>query len=245
MLDFKVNFKPGFDTKPLINLEILNAIQRLICKHLQKNRTFRTFFSHYRCDNLEIEIRKFQFPESFIPVTEHRSPCPLPSDCSTSSYDTSDSTSSCDTFDSQSLAELAPNGAPNGAQLLSAWNAICLVYDDVVKRQWPRKPSNDPLRSVARMSARNVLEKNPGAPRNQRPFSLRRASNIKAVLMQVSGELQPAGRECQSCRKGRGLWAGCVTAAGTVAPNLLQGSCANCFYNGGAGKCGFYTRRGM
>ncbi|KAI0441329.1 hypothetical protein F4803DRAFT_427242 [Xylaria telfairii] len=85
------------------------------------------------------------------------------------------------------------------------------------------------------LTARRSLDDN---KRKKKPFSIRRKSNLKAALIQIAGVHHPPAVECLQCRKGRGLWTGCVTAPAQQY-NALRRSCANCFYNGTGSKCSF------
>ncbi|KAI1160357.1 hypothetical protein F5B18DRAFT_513270 [Nemania serpens] len=69
-------------------------------------------------------------------------------------------------------------------------------------------------------------------------FSIKRKSNLIAVLVQIAGVHEPPADACVRCKKGRGLWTGCITAP-LLHKNMVHSACANCFYNGTGSKCSF------
>lgn len=122
---------------------------------------------------------------------------------------------------------------------MTTWESVCSQYKDEITRHYPLRPKCAKLRPLALAPARNELQENPQRTKLYKPFSLHRIGNIKAVLVQVSGILQPAGQECDKCRDGKGRWTRCVRDTGRAASGALQGSCANCYYNGGGVRCSF------
>ncbi|KAI0112467.1 hypothetical protein GGR51DRAFT_42262 [Nemania sp. FL0031] len=118
----------------------------------------------------------------------------------------------------------------------TAWEAVCHKYPDL-----PKTPDISIIglsaQPLVRLPCCRPLEDN---PRKKKLFSTKRTSNVKAALVQVTGVQHPLETSCLKCRKGLGLWTGCITAP-PPHNNALRGSCANCFYNGTGSKCTFVT----
>ncbi|KAI0195385.1 hypothetical protein EV127DRAFT_420833 [Xylaria flabelliformis] len=72
-------------------------------------------------------------------------------------------------------------------------------------------------------------------------FSLRRANNLVAALIQATGIL--AEKPCDGCKRGSGLFAGCVIPREPEHQSLVYGVCANHYYNSNGLLCTFCTSR--
>lgn len=125
---------------------------------------------------------------------------------------------------------------------LPAWEAVCSRYPDIPEI-WAGRPKDPYTSQLAHLPAYNEIRDNPRAPKHRRAFSLRRKSNIRAVLIQASGEAQDGALRCARCVSGMGPWDRCIRTRGcnddSSSSDPLRGSCANCFYNGSGSKCNF------
>jgi hypothetical protein len=68
---------------------------------------------------------------------------------------------------------------------------------------------------------------------NTNRLDFTRPQNIDAIFIYIYGTLQET--PCDQCRKGRGIFQGCVTLDG-----LAAGACANCAYSSRGRLCHFH-----
>lgn len=120
----------------------------------------------------------------------------------------------------------------------NAWQVLCKTYPDI--KQNPCELPPDPfLRLLGTTVPKNSLQR-----RGKQPFSTKRGmQNIRAALVQLCGNAVPEESCCTGCFRGNGHWWGCViTPSIPGLPEILEGACANCYYNGRGVFCSF--RRG-
>lgn len=61
--------------------------------------------------------------------------------------------------------------------------------------------------------------------------------NLRAVLVQVTGDARGLSGACSRCARGNGQWEQCVTASPSLSRDPLKGACANCFFRNMGAKC--------
>lgn len=107
----------------------------------------------------------------------------------------------------------------------------------------PREPVNGVVRKLMALPAVNQLTFNTvrrgGASAT---FALGTnpnlaAANLKAALVQTTGQPATAAQACKKCAELDGLWVGCVRAPAQYPNVIPAGCCANCYYNNHARAC--------
>lgn len=131
----------------------------------------------------------------------------------------------------------------------TAWEYVKEAYPVVGERygdgegRATTEPINSAVRQLGALAPVNQLilstNRKDGAPQ---AFGLGSGPsiivcNLKAALVQATGQPQPRDQACTKCIRLDGLWVGCVRAPAAFPDVIPKGGCANCMYNNHTSRC--------
>lgn len=127
------------------------------------------------------------------------------------------------------------NANSETAPVQTPWTVACATYPEL---------ESDPVKEyeiitgiLLKKPAVNSLVENINAPER---FNLsRRSRNLEALLAQITGKLLSGESACVRCKTGKGQWHGCVLDRDKLPDSLMEGACANCYYDGRPDFCSF------
>lgn len=121
----------------------------------------------------------------------------------------------------------------------STWHVVRTKYDSVFQ-SFSQTSVRRGVQNLLQLPARNPLRENPFPVKQQKGFTLRRKTNLQAVVVQVCGIRQDGKYQCVQCASMKGIWDRCVIMDKSVSSyDPLHGACANCFYNGNGHRCSY------
>jgi hypothetical protein len=76
-------------------------------------------------------------------------------------------------------------------------------------------------------------------PRPNKTFNITLPANVMAILAQLRGNEMESEAACHHCSSGNGPFESCVVLSDEDGVRYMNGSCANCHFNGSGTRCDF------
>lgn len=124
----------------------------------------------------------------------------------------------------------------------NAWEYVKVACTEIGQEYGGRRAAdahNDLVRKLGKLTPLNQLV----YQSSKRSFKLGKdnksaaACNLKAALVQATGQCQQPQDACDKCAHGKGLWLGCVKAPAELDNAVPGGGCANCMYQNHTNGC--------